>query len=100
MYFTNNSASLVNKVTYLVSLVSSIKAPSFERNMHQGLVFFNIFVANEIFKSIFTGIDLVRYYYFINMYIFIEIGSFILVKYLFFDFTTTKVCNCFFHFYI
>ena len=74
MYFTNNSASLVNKDTYLVSSVSSIKAPSFERNMHQGLVFFNIFVANEIFKSIFTGIDLIRYYYFINIYIFIEIG--------------------------
>ena len=65
---------MVNKDTYLVSLVSSIKAPSFERNMHQGLVFFNIFVANEIFKSIFTGIDLIRYYYFINIYIFIEIG--------------------------
>ena len=74
MYCTNNSASLVNKDTYLVSSVSSIKAPSFERNMHQGLVFFNIFVANEIFKSIFTGIDLIRYYYFINIYIFIEIG--------------------------
>ena len=38
----------------------------FGRYMHKGLIFFSIFIANEMFKIIFTKRDLVRYYYFIN----------------------------------
>ena len=30
--------------------------------------FFNIFVANELFKSFFNKRDVTRYYYFNNMY--------------------------------
>ena len=40
-----------------------------EQNMHTGLFFFKTFLTNEIFKILFTKQKLIRYYYFINIYI-------------------------------
>ena len=41
----------------------------FWRNRHTITIFFIIFVTNEIFKILFTKRKLIRYYYFINIYI-------------------------------
>ena len=47
----------------------------FSGEIYIKVYFFIIFVANKLFKSFFTKGDLIRYYYFINIYIFfIEIG--------------------------
>ena len=61
---------------------------------------FSIFIANETIKTLFTKGNLIRYYYFLNIYICYLNRSFMLVKFLFFDFNMTKFYNCFFHFYI
>ena len=57
-------------------------------------------VADEIFKSIFVKRGLLRFYYFINIYITYRNRSFILMKFLLFDFNITKFYDCFFHSYI
>ena len=74
LYCTNNSASFVNKDIFIVSSVSSIKALLFEKICIKFYFFFNIFVANEIFKPIFVKTDFIRYYCFVIIYMFIEIG--------------------------
>ena len=72
----------------------------FGTNMHKGLIFFIIFVANEIFTLSFAKRDFIRYYYFINIYILYRNRSFMMVKFLFLDLNIIKFYNCFFHFYI
>ena len=37
--------------------------------IHEALNFVSIFIATEMFKSFFTKRDLIRYYYFVNIYI-------------------------------
>ena len=69
MYFSNNLLSFIKKDIYLVSWKSFLYAVIIGRNIHKGL-FLSIFSANKIFKSLFTKRDLIRYYYFINIYIF------------------------------
>ena len=51
--------------------------------------FFSIFVANKIFKILFTTKEPIRYYYFINTYIDYQKRAFILVK--FFSFSIIKL---------
>ena len=52
--------------------IFSICTLSFSRNIHKGL-FFSIFVTNKTFKFFFPKRDFIRYNYFTNIQIFIEI---------------------------
>ena len=74
LYFSNNLSSFIKKNTYLVSSKSLLYALLFGINISKSLIFFHIFVAKKIFKYFFTKRDLIRFYYFINIYIFIKIG--------------------------
>ena len=58
-----------------------------EKKKHKGLFFLIIIVNNEIFKIFFTKRKLIRYYYFINTYIFYQNRAFILMKFVFFNFS-------------
>ena len=49
--------------------------------------FFIIFVANEIDKIFFTEKKLIRYYYFIDIYIVYQNRNFMLMKFVFFNFS-------------
>ena len=55
--------------------------------------FFIIFVVNEISKVLFTERKLIRYYYFINIYIVYQNRAFILIKFVFFNFSIIKLYN-------
>ena len=55
--------------------------------------FFTIFVTSKIFQTTFTKINLIRYYYFINIYIVYLNRLFVLVKFMFFYFSTTTLYN-------
>ena len=79
--------------------MSFLYALIFGRNIHKGIIFFNIFVANKIFKSLFTKRDLIIHNYCVDIYIFYGNRFFMLVKILFLDFNITKFDN-FFNFYI
>ena len=70
LYFSNNFSSFIKK-TYICFYQNLfyLYAFIFGRNIHRGLIFFSIFVANKIFKIFCTKGDLIRYYYFINIYI-------------------------------
>ena len=80
-FFTDSVFKLFNNWSFFIkkdlSLVLSkffLHALILEGNVHKDL-FFSIFIADEIFKTFFTKIDLISYYYFIKIYIFfIEIG--------------------------
>ena len=65
------------------------------KNMHKGLIFFIISVTNEIFKILFTKRKLIRYYYFVNIYIVYQKRTFILMKFVFFNFSVIKFYNFF-----
>ena len=67
-------------------------------NMHEGPIFLIIFVNNEIFKILFTKIKFIKYYYFINIYIFYWNRAFILMKFLFFNFSVIKFYDFFYLF--
>ena len=99
LYFFNYSSSFIKKDIYLVSSMSFLYALIFGRNIHKGIIFFNIFVANKIFKSLFTKRDLIIHNYCVDIYIFYGNRFFMLVKILFLDFNITKFDN-FFNFYI
>ena len=55
--------------------------------------FFIIFVTNEIFKILLTKRKLIKYYYFIDIYIVYQNGRFILLKFVFFNFSAIKFYN-------
>ena len=61
--------------------------------------FFSIFLANKIFKFFFIKRDPIRYYYFINIYIYYWNKFFMLIKFLILEFSISKF-DTFFHFYI
>ena len=98
LYFSNDSSSFIKKD---INLVSSkfFHILSFLGEMYIKVKIFNIFVANEIFKSLFTKRDLIGYCHFINIYIFYWNRFFMLAKLLLFDFSMSKFYT-FFHFYI
>ena len=58
-----------------------------------GFNFFSIFIANKIFEIFFTKRDLIRYYYFVNIYIVHQNRSFMLVKIAFFNFSSINFYN-------
>ena len=62
--------------------------------------FFINFVTNEIFKILFTKRKLIRYYYFVNIYIVYRNRAFILMKFVFFNFRVIKFYNFLIRFYI
>ena len=51
---------------------------------------FSIFVTNEIFKILLTKRNLIRYYYFINIYIVDQTRAFILMKFVFFNLVSSN----------
>ena len=53
--------------------------------------FFRILVNNDIFKILFTKRKLMRYYYFINIYIAYRNRAFILINFEFFNFSVIKM---------
>ena len=85
---------LLSKRTYLVSSKSLLYALIFGRNTHK---FFSVFVTN---KKICTKRNLIRYHYFIIIYIFYWKKAFVLVKFVFLNFSITKLYKSFFQFYI
>ena len=84
--------------TFRNTFTSLVYALIFGRNMHKGLIFVSIFVTTEIFKILFTERKLVRYYYFINIYIAYRNRAFMLVKFLSFNFSIIKLYNSFLSF--
>ena len=66
-------AIFYQKDKYLVFPTVLLYGLIFGRNMHKGL-FFKIFIANKIFKTLFIKRSLIRYYFFSNIYIVDEIG--------------------------
>ena len=89
----------IKKDIYLVSSKSPLYAFIFWRNIHKDK-FFSILVANKLFKTLLAKTNFIRYYYFINIFIFYSNRSFVLVKLLFFHFNICKFYNCFIKFYI
>ena len=55
--------------------------------------FFNIFIANKIFKIIFTKKNHTRYYYIINIFIAYSKRALMLVKIVFFNFSIINIYN-------
>ena len=82
---------LPKKNIHLVLSKSLLYALIFGRNMHKDLIFFIIFVTNDIFKIFFTERNLIRYYYFINNYIVYRNRAFMLMKFVFFNFSIIKI---------
>ena len=60
--------------------------------------FFNIFIANKIFKILFTKRDLIGYYYFLNSFIVFKNMFFILMIFLFFNSSVIELYNILFVF--
>ena len=59
--------------------------------------FVSVFIANKIFKILFTKRDLIRYYYFVNICIVYRYRVFMLKKFVFFNFSTSNLIfflNC------
>ena len=61
---------------------------------------FTIFVDNKIFKTLFTKINFIRCYYFINIYIVYQSKVFVLVQFVFFSLNITECHSCFIDFYM
>ena len=61
---------------------------------------FTIFVENKIFKTLFTKINFIRCYYFINIYIVYQSKVFVLVQFVFFSLNITECHSCFIDFYM
>ena len=98
--FSNNFSYFIKKDVHSVLSKSFPYALIFGRNMHKGLFFLRIFTANKIFKIVFTKRDLIRYYYFTNIYIIYQNRSLILVKFVFVNFSILNLYNFFIHFYV
>ena len=60
------------------------------RNMHKGLISLYSSITNEIFKILFTKRKLIRYYYFINIYMLYQNATFIFIKFIFFSFSVIQ----------
>ena len=60
-----------------------------------------IIVVNKIYKILFTKRKLIRYYYFINIYIIYQNRFFVSMKFVFYNFSIIKIFNFFYiDFYI
>ena len=89
-YFFINSLSFIKKNIFSFIKISSI-CSQFWKHYTQRLNFFTIiFVANKIFKTFFTKMNLVRYYCFINVYDKYWNWVFVLLKFIPFNFNITK----------
>ena len=95
LYFSNTFSSFIKKRHRFSFIKISCISLIFGRNMDKGLIFFSIFIANKTFKIIFTKRDLIRYYYFINIYIMYGNRAFILVKFVFFNLMVYKCFTIF-----
>ena len=71
---------------------------SFLERIFIEVYFFIIFVANEIYKILFTERKLIRQYYFINIYIAYRNRAFILMKFVFLNFSIVRLYNFFIFF--
>ena len=105
LYFGKQKYLATSLKRILILHERTLKVPSlikflifFWRNRHTITIFFIIFVTNEIFKILFTKRKLIRYYYFINIYIVFWNRSFTLIKFIFLNFNIMKFCKFFIHF--
>ena len=71
---------------------------SFLERIFIEVYFFIIFVANEIYKILFTERKLIRQYYFINIYIAYRNRAFIMMKFVFLNFSIIRLYNFFIFF--
>ena len=55
--------------------------------------FFIVFVTNEIFRILFSKRKLMKFFYFINIYIVYRNRTYILMKFVFFSFNVIKLYN-------
>ena len=94
---SNNFSSFIKKSIHLVLSKSLLYALIFGRNKHKDL-FFSIFIANKIFKFLYTKVNLIGYYCFINTYSVYENKLFMLVKIVLFNFSIIRLYNVFIHF--
>ena len=92
--FLNFILSFIMKYIHLVLSKYILYILISGKNMHKGLVFFII----EIFKVWFTKSKFIRYYYFINIYIIYWNRTFILMKFVFFNFSVITFYNFFYPF--
>ena len=93
LYFSNNFSNFIKKDIHLVLSKSLLYALMFGRNMHNGL-FFGIFIANKMKRN------LLRYYWFINIYVIYWNRPFILVKFVFSNFSIIILYNFWSFFYM
>ena len=100
LYFSNNLSSFIKKSHTLSFIKISFICTHFWKKYEKRSNLFSIFVTDEIFKTIFVKKVLIRYYYFINIYIIYRNGFFILMKFLFFEFNINTFYVCFVCFYI
>ena len=104
-FFTDSVFKLFNNWSFFIKKDLSLLLSKFflyalilAGNVHKDL-YFSIFIADEIFKSFFTKIDLITTILLKSIF-FYRNRSFMLAKCLFFSFNITKCYNCFFNFYI
>ena len=90
---------LSSKRTYIQFLKISPICTLFGSNIHKVQLSFTIFVTNKLLRTIFTKGNFIRYYYFIKIYIVYEKRFFLLGKFVFLNFSITKLDNFFIHLY-
>ena len=82
IYLSKKFSSFITRYIHLVFSKYLLYVLISGKNIHKGNIFI-IFVTNEIFKMLFIKRKLIRYYYFINIYIIYRNRAFILMKFVF-----------------
>ena len=99
LYFSSKSISFMKKDIYFVSSKFLIHAVVSGSIIHKSITFsWSSLCLRRCLKPFFTKRNLVRYYYFINVYIIYWNWTFVLVKFVFFKFNIAKSYNLFSHF--
>ena len=89
-YFIRAFSSLVKKINVSIFIKISLIYNNLWTECVHRPNFFRIVVTNEIFKILFTKTKLIRYYYFINIYIVYRNRAFMLIEFSLFSFSVIK----------
>ena len=93
IYWIKAFSFFCQKINMSILIKISFIYKHLSREYAKKSIFFRIFVNSEIFKILFTKRKLIRYYYFINIYIIYWNRAFVLKKFVFFNFSVIKFYN-------
>ena len=92
LYFFQQFIIFYQKIYIFSSIKVSSMRTSFWKEYAYKSNCFSFLIVNKIFKIHFTKANLVRCYYFVNIYIVYQNRAFKLVKFAYFNFSIIKIC--------